>query len=218
MTDLQNVNFFGVRSLMLNPQHCDCSPDECVQQALVMRPSARLVSKEFSTNDDDATDPRLTHMVPLFGQFLDHDLSMTPEEESCPCCENGSPNDDNCMPIDIPLEDQLSKGVPCLPFSRSVVFCKDNPGNLGKPEQMNAITGNEPMTTHQTLLLNMNASHIHLIHSHSVNIFLIWHIHIQCLNVTMQPIIKIMNVSSLLTFRVTFNIQYPLATSRVKFF
>ena len=126
---------------MQDPQHCDCSPNQCVQNISVMRPSARLVSKEFSTNDEDATDPRLTHMVPLFGQFLDHDLSMTPEEESCPCCESGSPNDENCMPIDIPLEDQLSKGVPCLPFSRSIVFCKDNPESLGKPEQMNAITG-----------------------------------------------------------------------------
>ena len=78
-------------------------------------------------------------MVPLFGQFLDHDMSLTPEEESCSCCENGHPNDPHCMPIEIPEADQLAKGVPCLAFTRSTAFCQGY--NQGGREQMNEITG-----------------------------------------------------------------------------
>ena len=85
----------------------------------------------------------MTHLVAVFGQFLDHDMSLSPEEEACPCCEEGkdiSENSKNCFPIELPVVDQLAKGVPCLPFTRSVVFCeKTSVGN--KHEQVNALTG-----------------------------------------------------------------------------
>ena len=64
--------------------------------------------------------------------------------------------------------------------------------------------------------MNMKPSHTQLIHSHSVNILLIWHSHIQCLSVHLMFII--MNVTRLLTFTLILNIQYPLAMSGVNFF
>ena len=120
-------------------QECSCPAYECVIQCPVKRPAVRLISNMFAENNDGASDPDLTHIFPLFGQFLNHDISMTQATVSCSCCQNGHANDENCMPIEIPLAQQITKGVPCLAFTRSRVFCENY--NPGQREQMNAITG-----------------------------------------------------------------------------
>ena len=45
---------------------------------------SRQVSHNFHT-DSDVPDSRITTMVMQFGQFLDHDLTLTPETEA-ECC------------------------------------------------------------------------------------------------------------------------------------
>ena len=39
--------------------------------------------------DEDQPDTRYTHMVMQFGQFLDHDLTLTPKDgKIARCCDN----------------------------------------------------------------------------------------------------------------------------------
>jgi len=133
-SQLEAIKYFGVVR-----RECNCPASECVEHAQVKRPAARLVSREFHTNDDDAVDQELTHLVATFGQFLDHDMSLTPEEEACPCCVGGKNNSEKCVPMEIPIIDQLTKGIPCFPFTRSVLFCEAAiDGN--RREHVNVIT------------------------------------------------------------------------------
>ena len=133
LSQLDAVNYFGVTR-----RECACT-SKCVKETPVLRPAARLISREFHTNDDDANDQDLTLLVALFGQFLDHDMSLTTEEEACPCCVEGKDNSEKCAPIELPIIDQLTKGLPCLPFTRSILFCEET-GNGHQREQVNVLT------------------------------------------------------------------------------
>jgi hypothetical protein len=57
-------------------------------------PGARLVSNTFHT-DADVADTTATHMVTQWGQFLDHDITLTPENEEHDCCTDDT---ENCFP------------------------------------------------------------------------------------------------------------------------
>ncbi len=87
-------------------------------------------------------------MVMQWGQFLDHDLTLTPEsEEHGGCCSAGGfPPTSNCFPIHFPDKDpvfgnlQRERGV-CtrvMELTRSVAFCTS--GRRRQREQMNGIT------------------------------------------------------------------------------
>ncbi|ODN03143.1 Chorion peroxidase [Orchesella cincta] len=72
--------------------------------------------------DSTPTNPQVTNMVPQFGQFLDHDITMTPEANS-QCCSNPRSNVD-CWSIPIPTNDvfysRLRSGPQrCMDFTRS---------------------------------------------------------------------------------------------------
>ena len=78
-------------------------------------------------------------MVTQFGQFLDHDITLTPENEVHNCCQDSTQAE--CYVLDLPANDPfystLSTRQSCLEFTRSVAYCKDT--NTVR-EQMNAIT------------------------------------------------------------------------------
>ena len=99
-------------------------------QAPEFLPSARLVSTTIH-KAIDISDRFLTHMVTQFAQFLDHDITLTPEEElPRNCCGDRNKENDNCFTITIPLDDpfysNLKKPVECLSFHRSTQFCEHN--------------------------------------------------------------------------------------------
>jgi peroxidase len=78
-------------------------------------------------------------MVPQFGQFLDHDMTLTPEGDKT-CCAGSL--DVDCWSIPIYANDsfysKLIRPQSCLDFTRSSVYCF--PTETGVREQMNILT------------------------------------------------------------------------------
>ena len=69
---------------------------------------------------DESDDVRVTHMLTQWGQFLDHDITLTPEEEMH-CCSTVDVAA-GCFPIRIGGQDSFysSRSETCLEFSRYV--------------------------------------------------------------------------------------------------
>ena len=135
---LDSVNWFGVPK-----EGCSCSDNQCVQKSPVVLPNARLVSTKFHTDDTSAEDASVTHMVTQMGQFLDHDIVLTPEEEEHDCCHDSDAERPYCFPIQIPDDDYFyaDHSLTCLEFSRSTGFCDDTDNlDSASHEQLNAIT------------------------------------------------------------------------------
>ncbi|XP_051540923.1 eosinophil peroxidase-like [Myxocyprinus asiaticus] len=117
-------------------------------------PLVRLVSNRIlSTADADVeNDNDFTFMLTIFGQWVDHDLTLTPTSPSIRSFSNGLKCDESCgrsepcFPIPIPKEDPRLSPDTCLPFFRSSPAC--GAGNTafifgGVPkvrEQINALT------------------------------------------------------------------------------
>ena len=102
-----------------------CNPRK-KSQAPEFLPSGRLVSTSIH-KATDISDKFLTHMVTQFAQFLDHDITLTPEEEHPHnCC--GKKGDENCFTIAIPPDDSFYSKIKnpqnCLSFHRSTQFCE----------------------------------------------------------------------------------------------
>ena len=93
-------------------------------------PSARHVTQTVIL--DIPQDERLTHMLMQFGQFIDHDLSLSPELED-KCAERAEYCEftDICQPIRVTdLDPVFGLGTgnngACIPFSRSLGACPDS--------------------------------------------------------------------------------------------
>ncbi|CAL8121178.1 unnamed protein product [Orchesella dallaii] len=75
-------------------------------------------------------------MVPQFGQFLDHDITLTPVDD-LKCCGIDGPD---CLPISVPPTDPFygnrNPPVECLDFVRSTSTCFPQPG-IEHREKMN---------------------------------------------------------------------------------
>ncbi|XP_078689107.1 uncharacterized protein LOC144920657 [Branchiostoma floridae x Branchiostoma belcheri] len=104
-------------------------------------PSARLVSTVMH-EDLRKSSPVNTYMVMQFGQFLDHDITFTPnfQEQGLRCtCGTNCEKEERCFNINIPSVDPDFAGRPCLPFARSL--SGPNEGcRLGRRQQLNQIT------------------------------------------------------------------------------
>ena len=105
-------------------------------------PSAREASRTVLLNRS-IDDNLHSHMIMQWGQFLDHDLDLAPEqsEEECPLesCEVT----EECCPIPVvmnPDGDPTFGGQKCLFFPRSIPSCNFEKGRHGPREQFNALT------------------------------------------------------------------------------
>ena len=109
-------------------------------------PSVRFVSEQVvsSSNRDEVP---FTHLIMQFGQFLDHDLGLSPEEPEERGHEcTGCTFTDVCQPIKVREADKsfgigTRNNCKCLLFRRSLsLFCPKQPMKLTPLEQVNDIT------------------------------------------------------------------------------
>ena len=79
---------------------------------------------------DESDDVRVTHMLTQWGQFLDHDITLTPEEEMH-CCSTEDVAA-GCFPIRIGGQDSFysPRNETCLDFSRYVCLQMLRPINF----------------------------------------------------------------------------------------
>ncbi|CAJ1068228.1 eosinophil peroxidase-like [Xyrichtys novacula] len=117
---------------------------------LVREVSNRILS---TANADVESDPLYTHLVTIFGQWTDHDLTFTPHSPVIRSFSNGIDCDKSCertepcFPIQIPENDpRLERhSEECIPFFRSTAACgSGNTGHLFGAstvrQQMNTLT------------------------------------------------------------------------------
>ena len=81
------------------------------------------------------------------GQYLDHDITLTPEHESESSCCLSNNTDPECMKLTIPASDPFyrTRGIneDCFSLTRSTQFCAKTKSNFGitaEREQFNRIT------------------------------------------------------------------------------
>ncbi|XP_028415842.1 peroxidasin-like protein [Dendronephthya gigantea] len=111
------------------------------------QPDAPLLPSPFEVTDNyikdevaNSTDPELTPLMMQFGQFMDHDLTLSAEEvgaEKClaKTCDGSEDNyDAPCYPIQ-PLGNH-----PCIKLVRSAAMCQQNDYPKHR-EQINDVTG-----------------------------------------------------------------------------
>ncbi|XP_060585355.1 peroxidasin homolog pxn-1-like [Ruditapes philippinarum] len=112
-------------------------------------PNARTISNHIH-NEANLTEVRSKHLTLHamgFGQFLDHDLTLTPETSAVEhCCDEAERDDiDNCFNIISPEDDEFQpifEKDHCIELKRSSpVLCPDSLSG-GRPirQQVNAIT------------------------------------------------------------------------------
>ncbi|XP_069111540.1 peroxidasin homolog pxn-2-like isoform X2 [Argopecten irradians] len=106
-------------------------------------PSARTVSNHVFRSNKEKIESDASLMVMAWGQFLDHDITLTPassggEGSVTDCCNSNLANLPECFPIDIPSDDPFFAQKSCMDFVRSAAVvdaCSPN-----HREQFNAIT------------------------------------------------------------------------------
>ena len=102
-------------------------------------PSPREISRTV-IRSEPLDDPRRTHLIMQWGQFLDHDLDLAPEfgERDCPpetCIAT-----EKCFPIRKVSDDPNFTDLPCLFFGRSIPSCDGTGGEFPAREQFNTLT------------------------------------------------------------------------------
>ncbi|XP_054825996.1 eosinophil peroxidase-like [Eublepharis macularius] len=118
-------------------------------------PLVRRVSHEIlhTQNENISLDTSYTHMLVEWGQWIDHDMDLTPQSASTISfmdgtdCSRACINQNPCFPIQIPAGDlHLGEGaMECLPFIRSSPACGSGEssflvGKLQPREQLNSLT------------------------------------------------------------------------------
>ncbi|MCM1984180.1 peroxidase family protein [Lyngbya confervoides] len=97
------------------------------------RPGARDISNQVAQQDQPRPDPRgLTNLVWAMGQFLDHDLDLTPGQSNA---EGGAETFDIRVPVGDPYLDPQGQGNQWIRFHRSE-FLAGTSTDLGNPRQI----------------------------------------------------------------------------------
>ncbi|XP_047677522.1 thyroid peroxidase [Tachysurus fulvidraco] len=117
-------------------------------------PPVREVSNKIMQISSECCleDEAYSQMLVDWGQYIDHDISFTPQSTSKAAflegvnCLHMCGNSNPCFPIQIPLHDELFGSKSCLPFFRSAPACLNGPTHTLHPQQllqrqqMNSIT------------------------------------------------------------------------------
>ncbi|XP_062273836.1 eosinophil peroxidase-like [Scomber scombrus] len=128
-------------------------PDQKLNKRFL--PLVREVSNRIlrQANADAESDPLYTHLVVIFGQWTDHDLTFTPHSPVIRSFSNGIDCDKSCERTEPCFPIQIPEGDPrfgrnsheCIPFFRSAAGCGS--GNTGHifgastiRQQMNSLT------------------------------------------------------------------------------
>jgi hypothetical protein len=91
-------------------------------------PSARLISNLLGTQTADLFDQRnLSAFIYAWGQFVDHDLDLTPDGGAS-------------SPISVPSNDPVFSGISSLPFTRSVTDPSTGTSTSNPLNQITAVT------------------------------------------------------------------------------
>ena len=110
-------------------------------------PSTRLVSSNLH-RDEGFHDHAVTILLVAWGQFIDHDITLTSETKdpntgkTPKCCDDGpGAKHPNCLPIDIPPNDHFYSrhNRKCMNFVRSEAGLRSS-CRLGPREQFNEIS------------------------------------------------------------------------------
>lgn len=118
-------------------------------------PSARLISTTVTVNDS-IPDPDVTLITMQWGQFLDHDLTLTPGFSNngsfINCCSGpftggtvSPPPHQECLPISVPANDPAynptgNEGITCMNFVRSTFGSNLNGSPTFSRTQINSLT------------------------------------------------------------------------------
>jgi len=97
-------------------------------------PNARSVSRAVHRPQQGEKSTNATLMLMQFGQFLDHDITLTPEPEA-ECCDEELREEEVCFNIDASTDRFFLDKKECLPFCRSDAICQPGPR-----EQINLLT------------------------------------------------------------------------------
>ncbi|KAL2093184.1 hypothetical protein ACEWY4_010496 [Coilia grayii] len=111
-------------------------------------PPVRCVSQRvlYTHNENISLDSSLSHLLVEWGQWIDHDLGLTPQTPSTAAfrtgadCSRTCTRDSPCFPIQIPLSDPRTGIQSCMPFFRSAPSCVGTLPTRHRREQLNAIT------------------------------------------------------------------------------
>ncbi|XP_073321888.1 eosinophil peroxidase-like [Pagrus major] len=116
-------------------------------------PLVREVSNKILHTAVVDSDPLYTYLLTIFGQWLDHDLTFTPNSPAIRSfssgidCDKSCDRTEPCFPIEIPRQDPRfgRNSEECIPFFRSAAGCgSGNTGHIfGAPtvrQQMNTVT------------------------------------------------------------------------------
>ncbi|XP_067849684.1 eosinophil peroxidase-like [Heptranchias perlo] len=117
-------------------------------------PLARTVSTAIlhTCNENISLDSSYAHILVEWGQWIDHDMDLTPQSASTSSfidnsdCSSSCHNRSPCFPIQIPDDDlRACEGEKCMPFFRSAPACGSGEsgiftGELRPREQLNSIT------------------------------------------------------------------------------
>jgi peroxidase len=102
-------------------------------------PSPREISRTV-IRSEPLDDPRHTHIIMQWGQFLDHDLDLAPEFGEHDCPPESCIATEKCFPIRKVSDDPNFTDLPCLFFGRSIPSCDGTGGEFPAREQFNALT------------------------------------------------------------------------------